>query len=102
MIEAAGAPAIATTSAGVSWSLGRKDGQELRREEMLQVIGNIVESVKVPVNADIESGYGNGSANDVAETVRSLIALGVAGINIEDSTWSSTRERICIWSRLVT
>lgn len=85
VIEAAGAPAIATTSAGVSWSFGRADGQKLRREEMLQVIGNIVESVRVPVSADMESGYGDGSGKDVADTVQALISMGVAGINIEDS-----------------
>jgi 2-methylisocitrate lyase-like PEP mutase family enzyme len=85
VIEAAGAPAIATTSAGVSWSFGRADGQKLRREEMLQVIGNIVESVRVPVSADMESGYGDGSGKDVADTVQALMSMGVAGINIEDS-----------------
>jgi 2-methylisocitrate lyase-like PEP mutase family enzyme len=85
VIEAAGAPAIATTSAGISWSFGRKDGQKLKREEMLQAIGNVVESVKVPVSADIESGYGNGTGKDVADTVQALISMGVAGINIEDS-----------------
>lgn len=85
VIEAAGAPAIATTSAGVSWSFGRADGQRLRREEMLQVIRNIVESVRVPVSADMESAYGNGSGKDVADTVQALISMGVAGINLEDS-----------------
>ena len=85
VIEAAGAPAIATTSAGISWSFGRSDGQTLRCEEMLRVIGNIVESVQVPVSADIESGYGNGSGKDLAEAVQALISMGVAGINIEDS-----------------
>src|SRR6266550_1834539 len=85
VIEAAGAPAIATTSAGVSWSYGRSDGQRLGREEMLQVIRNIVAAVHVPVTADIESGYGNGSAEDIAETVRQLVSIGVAGLNIEDS-----------------
>src|SRR5262245_10322391 len=85
VIEAAGALAIATTSAGVSWSLGCPDGQKLRREEMLQVIGNIARSVSVPVSADMESGYGNGSGKDVADTVQALISLGVAGINLEDS-----------------
>lgn len=85
VIEAAGAPAIATTSAGVSWSFGRADGQKLRREEILQVITNIVDCVTVPVTADIESGYGNGSVKDVADAVRKLISMGVAGINIEDS-----------------
>jgi 2-methylisocitrate lyase-like PEP mutase family enzyme len=79
------ATAIPTTSAGVSWSFGRADGQKLRREEMLRVIGNIVACVDVPVSADIESCYGDGSVKDVAESVRALISMGVAGINIEDS-----------------
>jgi 2-methylisocitrate lyase-like PEP mutase family enzyme len=85
VIEAAGSPAIATTSAGVSWSFGRPDGQKLRREEMLRVIQSISEAVTVPVTADVESGYGQGSCADVAETVQMLVAIGVAGINLEDS-----------------
>jgi 2-methylisocitrate lyase-like PEP mutase family enzyme len=85
IFEAAGAPAIATTSAGVSWSLGRPDGQNLGRREMLQVVRQIVQTVSVPVNADIESAYGKGSLEDVAETVRELIAIGAAGINLEDT-----------------
>lgn len=85
IIERAGAKAIATTSAGVSWSYGRGDGEQLQREEMLQVIRQIVQTVAVPVTADIESGYGSGSTDDVAETVQALIALGAAGINLEDS-----------------
>ncbi len=85
VIEAVGAAAIATTSAGVSWTFGRGDGQNLRRDEMMHVIRNIVETVSVPVSADIESSYGNGSTEDVAETIRTLVALGVAGINIEDT-----------------
>src|SRR5215831_13998741 len=75
VIEAAGAPAIATTSAGISWALGRSDGQKLRRDEMFEVISNIVESVRVPVSADIESGYASGSGKDMAESVRALISM---------------------------
>jgi 2-methylisocitrate lyase-like PEP mutase family enzyme len=85
VIEEAGALAIATTSAGVSWSLGRSDGEKLRREEMMQAICNIVQTVDIPVTADIESGYGSGLSEDVAETVRTLISIGVAGMNLEDS-----------------
>ncbi len=85
VIELAGASAIASTSAGVSWTFGRRDGQKLRREEMIQAIHNIVQTVAVPVTADIEGGYGSGSAHDVAETVKAVIAIGVAGINLEDS-----------------
>lgn len=85
IIELAGAPAIATTSAGIAWALGRGDGQQLGREEMLDAVERIVQSVEVPVNADVESGYGTGSTADVTETVRALVGLGVAGINLEDS-----------------
>jgi len=85
VIELAGAKAIATTSAGVSWTYGRRDGQSLRREEMLQTIRHIVQTVDIPVSADVESGYGGGSPEDVAETVRALIRIGAAGINLEDS-----------------
>jgi 2-methylisocitrate lyase-like PEP mutase family enzyme len=85
VIELAGALAIASTSAGVSWSYGRSDGQKLQREEMIQVIRRMAQAVTVPVTADVESGYGSGSTHDVAETAHALIALGVVGMNIEDS-----------------
>jgi 2-methylisocitrate lyase-like PEP mutase family enzyme len=85
VIELAGALAIASTSAGVSWSYGRCDGQKLRREEMIQAIRYMVQTVAVPVTADIEGGYGSGSTHDVAETVDALIAIGAVGINLEDS-----------------
>jgi 2-methylisocitrate lyase-like PEP mutase family enzyme len=85
VIERTGALAIATTSAGVSWVYGRGDGQQLRREEMIQAIRAIVQTVDIPVTADIEGGYGAGSARDVAETVQAVIAAGAAGINLEDS-----------------
>lgn len=85
VIELAGAQAIATTSAGVSWTQGRGDGQKLRREEMIRVIRTIVQAVEVPVTADIEGGYGTGSVQDVAETVRAVVEAGAVGINLEDS-----------------
>jgi 2-methylisocitrate lyase-like PEP mutase family enzyme len=85
LMEQAGAKAIATTSAGISWSQGLLDGQKLTRDEMLGIIGRIARRVQVPVTADIEGGYGEGTPRDVAETVRALTALGVAGINLEDT-----------------
>src|SRR5262245_45070135 len=85
IIELAGARAIATTSAGVSWSLGRRDGQQLGRDEMLAAIGHIARTVSVPVSADVEGGYGTGSPDDVADTVKALVEMGVVGINLEDS-----------------
>ncbi|HEX2224988.1 MAG TPA: isocitrate lyase/phosphoenolpyruvate mutase family protein [Thermoanaerobaculia bacterium] len=76
VIERAGALAIATTSAGVSWARGRSDGQKLDRDSMVAVVRSIVEVVDVPVTADIERGYGTGSPEDVAETVRAVLRAG--------------------------
>ena len=85
VIERAGALAIATTSAGVAWAHGHGDGQRLEREQMIVAIREIVRAVRVPVTADIEGGYGSGSANDVTITVRAVIEAGAVGINLEDS-----------------
>lgn len=85
IIELAGAKAIATSSAGVSWAYGRRDGEKLQREEMIQMVRYIVQAVEVPVTADVESGYGTGSPQDVAETVKAVITAGAVGINLEDS-----------------
>lgn len=85
VIEAAGAPAIATTSAGVAWSLGSPDGDVLSRDRALDLIARIVAAVAVPVTADIEGGYGNDAAG-VAETVSGVLAAGAVGVNIEDGT----------------
>jgi 2-methylisocitrate lyase-like PEP mutase family enzyme len=81
LIADAGALAVATTSAGVSWAHGRRDGQALTRDEMLAAVARIVAAVDVPVSADIEQGY-----DDVVATVRAVVALGVAGVNLEDGS----------------
>lgn len=89
VIEAAGAPAIATTSAGVAWSLGSPDGEVLTRDRVLNLIARIVDAVTVPVTADIEGGYGTDAAG-VAETVAGALGAGAVGLNIEDGTRSPT------------
>jgi 2-methylisocitrate lyase-like PEP mutase family enzyme len=83
-IEAAGAKAIATTSAGVSWAAGVADAGGLTRSAALEALRSIVAAVSVPVTADIESGYG-GSSAEVASTVAEVIEIGAVGINLEDS-----------------
>jgi 2-methylisocitrate lyase-like PEP mutase family enzyme len=85
VIEQAGARAIATTSAGVSWALGRPDGQGLARNEMVEAVRRIASAVRIPVTADVESGYGSGSPEDVADTVRAVVDAGAVGINLEDA-----------------
>lgn len=84
LVEAAGAPAIATTSAGVAWGLGAADGNQLDRGEAVALIRRVVEAVSVPVSADIESGFG-ATAAEVGETVAQVVAAGAVGINIEDA-----------------
>ena len=84
MIALAGAQAIATTSGGIAWSLGRSDGQRLTRAEMIERVRQIAAAVTIPVTADIESGYGPGP-EDAAATIAAAIAAGAVGVNIEDS-----------------
>ena len=85
LVEEAGARAIATTSAGVAWALGYPDGQKISRDEMLDTVRRIAAAVRIPVTADMESGYGSGSPDDVAETARGVIAAGAVGMNLEDA-----------------
>jgi len=79
VIERAGALAIATTSAGVAWSLGVPDGGLLDPVAAAEQVERIVAAVDVPVTADIENGYG-----DVVATVRGMLAAGAVGVNLED------------------
>ncbi len=85
IVEDAGFPAIATTSAGIAFSLGYPDGQKISRDEMLARVGRIVRAAKVPVTADVEAGYGE-RPEDAAETARAVIEAGAVGLNLEDST----------------
>lgn len=84
ILEHLGFPAIATTSAGIAWSLGVPDGGALDRDVMLDHVGRIVAAVRVPVTADLEAGYGE-TAEDVGETVAGAAKLGAVGANIEDA-----------------
>jgi len=83
VFEAAGFEAIGTTSAGVSFSLGYADGENVPRGEMLAATARIARRVHVPVTADIEAGFGE-SLEDLASTIRSVIEGGAVGINFED------------------
>jgi 2-methylisocitrate lyase-like PEP mutase family enzyme len=85
MIEEAGFAAIATTSAGIAFSLGYPDGQKIPREEMMAAVARIANAIKVPVTADVEAGYGN-RPEDAAATARAVIEAGAVGMNLEDAT----------------
>ena len=85
ILENASVAAIATTSAGVAFTLGYPDGQKISREEMLSVVARIAAKVKIPVTADVEAGYGN-RPEDAALTARAVIEAGAVGLNLEDRT----------------
>jgi len=87
MMAEAGFRAIATTSAGIAFSMGLPDGQHVSRDAMLERVAQIVAAVALPVSADLEAGYGPG-AEDVAATVRGALGAGAIGCNIEDATGS--------------
>jgi 2-methylisocitrate lyase-like PEP mutase family enzyme len=89
VIEDAGARAIATTSAGVAFSVGYPDGEAIPRDEMISAIARISRVVTIPVTADIESGFAH-DAREVAETVRRVIDAGAVGINLEDQVHDGT------------
>lgn len=90
IFEEAGVSAIATTSAGVAFTLGYPDGQKIPREEMLAVVARIAARVKLPVTADVESGYGK-RPEDAAQTAVEAIQAGAVGVNLEDADHENER-----------
>src|SRR2546425_12793879 len=74
LIEEAGFPAIATSSAGVAWALGWPDGERISRGEMLAVVRRIAVSVRIPVTADVEAGFGPAPRAPAAATPRGVAA----------------------------
>jgi len=83
-LEQMGFKALATTSAGLAWTLGRADSQ-VTLEQALDHLRLISDAVRVPVNADFEGGYAVDPAQ-VAANVRLATETGIAGLSIEDSS----------------
>src|ERR1700730_12408318 len=77
----AGFPVVATTSSGVSASLGWADGERTPPDEMFAAVERIARAVDVSVTADIEGGYGL-SPEDI---VQRMLAVGAVGCNLEDT-----------------
>jgi 2-methylisocitrate lyase-like PEP mutase family enzyme len=84
LFEKAGVRAIATTSSGISVSHGYPDGQNTPADEMISEVARIARAVRVPVTADLESGYG-----DPAGTARKAVEAGAVGMNFEDTEGDS-------------
>lgn len=85
-LERLGFKALASTSAGMAWALGKSDG-EVTRDEVIAHLALLCAATDLPVNADFEDGFGE-TAAEVAQSVTLAIEAGVAGVSIED--WSGT------------
>jgi methylisocitrate lyase len=85
LLAALGFPALATSSAGVAWSLGRADNH-LALYEALSRIGSIAAAVDVPVNADFEGGFAIAPEGVATNVTRAVTGTGISGLSIEDST----------------
>src|SRR5690349_4643028 len=84
LLAGMGFEALATTSAGFAFALGRPDGHnEVSREETLANARMIVEATDLPVSADLENGFGD-RPEDCADTIRLGAAAGLVGGSIED------------------
>ena len=82
LFEQMGFKAIQGTSGGIAAAVGYLDGEAMSRDQFIELSGNFAAAVSVPFNADGERGYGD--ENGVRDTVRALVARGVAGMNLED------------------
>lgn len=84
LLEGLGFPALATTSAGLAWSLGLPDAR-VTRDQTLEHLRLVAGAVSVPVNADFRDGYAVDPAG-VAANVKLAAGTGIAGLSIEDSS----------------
>lgn len=84
ILAALGFQALATTSAGFAFALGRRDGAVSRNEAIIHAAA-IVGATDLPVSADLENGFGP-RPEDAAETIRAAGAIGLAGASIEDAS----------------
>jgi 2-methylisocitrate lyase-like PEP mutase family enzyme len=85
ILEELGYPAVATSSAAMAFAHGYPDGQRISRDEMLEAVARITRAVRVPVTADLESGYGK-TPEEIADFTKAIVAAGAVGLNFEDIT----------------
>jgi 2-methylisocitrate lyase-like PEP mutase family enzyme len=86
VLETAGFPTVASSSAAFAYSLGFPDGQRAPWEDVITGLARMAGGVDVPVSADLEGGYVD-STGSIERTVEALAGAGVAGVGLEDSTF---------------
>jgi 2-methylisocitrate lyase-like PEP mutase family enzyme len=83
VFENEGFPAVATSSAGLTVSLGYPDGEVIGRAEFVSAVRRIAKALSVPLSVDIVAGFGK-TTREVLTTVKAVLKVGGIGINIED------------------
>jgi 2-methylisocitrate lyase-like PEP mutase family enzyme len=92
LIESLGAKALATTSAGLAWSLGYADGNAIPNDDLIAATQRIARAIDVPLSIDIEEGYSD-DERAVARLAARILDAGAQGINIEDG--SASPDQLC-------
>lgn len=82
ILQHLGFKALASTSAGMAWAMGRADGQ-VSLDEVLRHLSSLAHATDLPLNADFENGFAD-TPQDVARNVALAVDTGVAGLSIED------------------
>jgi len=90
LLQHLGFKALATTSAGMAWSVGRADG-DVTLEQALRHFSQLAGATDLPVNADFENAFGD-SPDDVAKNVALAANTGIAGLSVEDYSGSAFYE----------
>lgn len=93
VLQGAGARAIATASASISWAQGVSDGEGLSLETMVGVVKLACDAVDIPVTADMERGFGE-TPDNVEKSIAAVIAVGAVGVNIEDNVVGGSQREI--------
>jgi 2-methylisocitrate lyase-like PEP mutase family enzyme len=97
-LEKLGFKALASTSAGLAWSLGRDDGQ-VSRDEVLDHLRVLCAATGLPVNADFETGFAD-LPDDIAANVALAVEAGVAGLSIEDRDGRDLADKSAVVERI--
>ncbi|MBO9582755.1 MAG: isocitrate lyase/phosphoenolpyruvate mutase family protein [Flavobacterium sp.] len=91
--EKLGFKALGTSSAAIASDLGYEDGENMPFEDYFFMIQRIKSALKIPLNVDLEAGYGN-SAEEILANISKLYEIGIVGINIEDSVVINSKREI--------
>jgi 2-methylisocitrate lyase-like PEP mutase family enzyme len=93
IVEQAGFPATASSSAAFAWSIGLPDGERAPWDEVIKGLARMAAAVDIPISADLEGGY-VASTGGIDRTVGALVEAGVAGVGLEDSAFGEGAEGV--------